>query len=126
MSPIKFISLFMLIIYICVGMYLFAKLRNLDISSIAKTFIRTENSRKNNNPDEKKSPKISEERSKKLVQRYVDTLTKELEYDSKTTSLAERTPSKKRSTKEAAFSEFMNLDGRLCMAPSIEPYFARR
>jgi len=121
-SPVNYVSLFMLAIYVCIAFFLFAKLRSLDVSTMVKSLVGSEEKSK-----ETASRVISNDAgndAKKLAGDYADTIFKEMNSDLKRVSVGDNTymPIKTGNS----LSELIKLDGRLAMAPTIEPYFARR
>ena len=122
--PTKYISLFMLLIYICVGMFLLFKLRSFDPSIFKKIISSTADKAmeiKSGNELESNEPKGS---ISTIEQSYVDKLTGEPGLIAKQSTI--ETEGESRSNHINSVSELLKLDGRLCMAQAIEPYFARR
>jgi hypothetical protein len=126
MSPAKYISLFMLAVYLCVGMLLLTKLRNLDVSHIVKTFIGAEEKSQVVETTGTEKPDKSKIAAKKLASRYVENLMREMESEPEPKRIAKSAESIARESNNGILTELMKRDGRLCMAPPIEPYFVRK
>lgn len=121
-TPTRYVSLVMLVIYLSIALFLFIKLRSLDIPTIVKSFSGSEeNEGKTAN---KAIPDNAKKEAKKIASRYTDTLIKEL--DSVPERMNRSSEPQIQYGKSEIFFRLMCLDGKLAMAPTVEPYFARR
>jgi len=126
LSPAKYISFFMLAVYVCVGVFLFAKLRNLDVIRIAKTFIGSEEKSNSIETASKQKSGKAKDNANRLANRYVEKLVREMEPEPELKRIVESAETFASESQHDIIAELMKLEGRLCMAPTIEPYFARR
>ena len=108
-KPAKFVTISVLVIYFCLAVFLFTRLRGLNISDFARSFNKYEDAKKE---------------AKKTTGNYYDAIIKEVYLNQK--PIENSQTSYLIIEKTETFSYLMSLDGRLAIAPAIEPYFTIR